>query len=141
VEMADEVGTKSWWKGAITDLVRDLARWYRPYVTPGKALRRMVQKGLAECAALFCCEGVEGYPVQFGPAPLRQGAVDVVWVHEGSPVVAFQMEGTLRRRAINALFAISVPLRFWVCDGHEKEALLFSLCDPHRRINVIGLGW
>lgn len=67
----------------------------------------------------------------------RVGRTDIVWLKGLTPVAAFEMGSSLRKRSMLKLLAASVEHRIWIYYGHRDPREFLSGTDPHNQIHVI----
>ena len=69
----------------------------------------------------------------------RDGRLDVVWIHNRLPVVAFEIDSSFRRKSIQKLLTVKAELRFWVYYGRSSRNVAVQQIDVEQRVRVIHL--
>lgn len=76
------------------------------------AMHGLLLKSLARVAETYEMHGVVDYPVDRGDG--RNGYCNLVWLRDGVPAVAFELNNQFRKKSLYKLRATGAPLMFWV---------------------------
>ena len=134
--------------------IRQLEREIRYKPMGRREFHDSLQQGIAQMAKHFGFTAVTEYPAT--RSRRERGLVDVVWRSPGrTPVAAFEVDGSPRRKSIDKLLSLDVPLAFgpttvpkipipWSAGPIRKGASCLSNCHrydflPARRLPLARL--
>jgi len=91
-------------------------------------------------ATKYYLYGIKEYQIEDFKEKGWDGFIDVVWItgfgKKEMPVVAFEIDSSLRKKSVEKLLAVEAPFRFWVYYG-KKEA--YSLLEKEDLEGIITL--
>lgn len=104
----------------------------------GQSLHWRLQDGVAKLARQFGLTANKEYVLP-GFRGDRDGRLDVVWLHNRLPAVAFEIDSSFRRKSIQKLLTVKAELRFWVYYGKSSRNAAVQQIDVEQRVQVIRL--
>jgi len=104
----------------------------------GQSLHWRLQDGVAKLARQFGFTANREYVLP-GFRGDRDGRLDVVWIHNRLPAVAFEIDSGFRRKSIQKLLTVKAELRFWVYYGKSSRNAAVQQIDVEQRVRVVHL--
>ena len=102
-----------------------------------KELHTFLQENIAALAAEFWLTSKKEYLVTNYSSNQRNGYVDVVWTIGSSPLVAIEIDSSLREKSVKKLLASSANLLFWVYYGNRPFEPLINMLDLEGKVKVL----
>jgi len=94
-----------------------------------------MQREIAHLATRYKGRGTIEYPVTRYDG--RRGLIDVVWLSGSNPVAAFEIDACLRKKSVQKLLTLDVPMRFWIYFGPKDATAFVCSADPQRCIHLV----
>jgi hypothetical protein len=127
-------------------LLQDVERLIYPLRlqnTNRAVFHRKCQLVMATLAVEYSCTAKKEYKVTGVPPSGRNGALDVVWLRDGIPVVVIEIDSSIRQKSINKLMMFKNCQRLWLYYGNKSLEKLglgldqagITVCDLARSIH------
>ncbi|KKH46862.1 hypothetical protein [Methanosarcina sp. 1.H.A.2.2] len=102
-----------------------------------------LQEEISYLAAKYYLYGIKEYQIEDFKEKGWDGFIDVVWAtgfgKREIPVVAFEIDSSLRKKSVEKLLAVEAPFRFWVYYGKKEAYPLLEKEDPEGLITLINV--
>ena len=98
-----------------------------------------IQQSITNLANSFNLKGLSEYRVNNVRADGRGSLIDVVWLANWRPIVAFEIDSSFRIKSIKKLLTVEALFRVWVYYGTKDATFLIQKYDPKNLIRVVQL--